>query len=189
VYTASAGDSSGLLLEAVAPSAPPPLHPNPHQLRGSPRRASSSLPSAGGASRATSAPLWRDHTPLEQSEFERMRGACCRGCRGAAAAGGRASVRCVPCTTALGCSAQPPRPSLCGRARPLARRATARALNFKPPNSANKRGRNGLSLSMLSRRPIQLPPPGRNDCGSGGRRGTIPYHTIPTHSLRTRPTA
>jgi hypothetical protein len=31
---------------------------------------------------------------------------------------------------------------------------------------------------LLSRRPIQLPPPGRNDCGPGGRRGTIPYHTI-----------
>jgi hypothetical protein len=30
-----------------------------------------------------------------------------------------------------------------------------------------------------SRRPILMPPPGRNDCGSGGRRGTIPYHTIP----------
>jgi hypothetical protein len=52
----------------------------------------------------------------------------------------------------------------------------------------NKRGRNGLSLSMLSRRPIQLPPPGRNDCGPGGRRGTIPYHTIPYHyGLTTSP--
>jgi hypothetical protein len=27
------------------------------------------------------------------------------------------------------------------------------------------------------RPPIQLPPLGRNDCGPGGRRGTIPYHT------------
>jgi hypothetical protein len=33
-------------------------------------------------------------------------------------------------------------------------------------------------LSMLSRRPIQLPPLGRNDCGPGGRRGTIPYNRI-----------
>jgi hypothetical protein len=35
-----------------------------------------------------------------------------------------------------------------------------------------------LSLSPFRPlRPIQLPPPGRNDCGPGGRRGTIPYHT------------
>jgi hypothetical protein len=26
-------------------------------------------------------------------------------------------------------------------------------------------------------------PPGRNDCGPGGRRGTIPYHTIPYHLI------
>jgi hypothetical protein len=45
---------------------------------------------------------------------------------------------------------------------------------WKRNPSPNKRGQNGLSLSMLSRRPIQLPPPGRNDCGPGGRRGTIP---------------
>jgi hypothetical protein len=50
---------------------------------------------------------------------------------------------------------------------------------WKRNPSPNKRGRNRLSLSMLSRPPIQLPPPGRNDCGPGGRRGTIPYHTIP----------
>jgi hypothetical protein len=50
-----------------------------------------------------------------------------------------------------------------------------------PISDPNKRGRNGLSLSMLSRRPIQLPPPGRNDCGPGVRRGTIPYHTTPPH--------
>jgi hypothetical protein len=49
---------------------------------------------------------------------------------------------------------------------------------WKRNPSPNKRGRNGLSLSMLSWRPIQLPPPGCNDCGPGGRRGTIPYHTI-----------
>jgi hypothetical protein len=36
-----------------------------------------------------------------------------------------------------------------------------------------------IVLSILSRRPIQLPPLGRNDFGPGGRRGTIPYHTIP----------
>jgi hypothetical protein len=30
---------------------------------------------------------------------------------------------------------------------------------------------------MLSWRPIQLPPPGRNDCGPGGRRGIKLYHT------------
>jgi hypothetical protein len=53
--------------------------------------------------------------------------------------------------------------------------------------SPNKRGRNGLSLSMLSRRPIQLPPLGRNDCGPGGRRGTIPYHTIPYQLLHSSP--
>jgi hypothetical protein len=48
---------------------------------------------------------------------------------------------------------------------------------WKQNPSPNKRGRNGLSLSMLSRRPIagsaiQLPPPGRNDCGPEGRRGS-----------------
>jgi hypothetical protein len=43
---------------------------------------------------------------------------------------------------------------------------------------SNKRGRKGLSLSMLSQRPIQMPPPGRNDCGPGGRRGTIPIRTM-----------
>jgi hypothetical protein len=31
------------------------------------------------------------------------------------------------------------------------------------------------SLSMLSRRPVQLPPPGRNDCGPVGRTGATPY--------------
>jgi hypothetical protein len=39
---------------------------------------------------------------------------------------------------------------------------------------------------MLSRRPIQLPPPGRNDCGPGGRRGTIPYHTTQLVSKAVR---
>jgi hypothetical protein len=43
--------------------------------------------------------------------------------------------------------------------------------------SPNKRGRNGLSLSMLSRHPVQLPPPGCIDCGPGG--GGALYHTIP----------
>jgi hypothetical protein len=33
-------------------------------------------------------------------------------------------------------------------------------------------------MAMLSWRPIQLPPTGHNDCGPGGRRGTISYHTI-----------
>jgi exonuclease III len=53
----------------------------------------------------------------------------------------------------------------------------------------DKCGRNGLSLSTglcqaawwrtaLSRSPVRKPPPGRNDCDSGGRRGTIPYHTM-----------
>jgi hypothetical protein len=49
---------------------------------------------------------------------------------------------------------------------------------WKRNPSPNKRGRNGLSLSMLSRRPIQLPLLGRNDCAPGSRRGTIPYTTI-----------
>jgi hypothetical protein len=81
---------------------------------------------------------------------------------------------------------------------------------WKRNPSPNKRGRNGLSLSTgfcqatwrypelslstgfcqatwpypeLSRRPVQMPPPGRNDCGPGGRRGTIPYHS-PYHNHR-----
>jgi hypothetical protein len=50
--------------------------------------------------------------------------------------------------------------------------------------SPNKRGRNGLSLSMLSRRLVQLPPSGCIDCGSGGRRGTIQYHTTSSETER-----
>jgi hypothetical protein len=67
-------------------------------------------------------------------------------------------------------------------------------------------GRNGLSLSIglcqatwqypeLSRRPVQVPPPDRTDCGPGGRRGTIAYHvsdlalaryTLPRGSISPR---
>jgi hypothetical protein len=38
-------------------------------------------------------------------------------------------------------------------------RKLAAWLSLAPDPSSNKRGRNGLSLSMLSRRPVQLPPP------------------------------
>jgi hypothetical protein len=38
----------------------------------------------------------------------------------------------------------------------------------------------------LSRRPVQMPPPGRTDCGPGGRGGTIPYHAIPHADTATR---
>jgi hypothetical protein len=75
--------------------------------------------------------------------------------------------------------------------RKLAARYCWRLSLWKRNPSPNKRGRNGLSLSMLSRRPIQLPPPGRNDCGPGGRRRTIPYHTIPspiTHTMNRHST-
>jgi hypothetical protein len=58
----------------------------------------------------------------------------------------------------------------------------SKPIPWKRNPSPNKRGWNGLSLSMLSWRPIQLPPAGRNDCGPGGRRGTIPYHTMPYHT-------
>jgi hypothetical protein len=60
--------------------------------------------------------------------------------------------------------------------RKLAARLPLAPVEAKP--ISEQRGGNGLSLSLLSRRPFQLPPPGRNDCGPGGRRGTIPYRTI-----------
>jgi hypothetical protein len=50
-------------------------------------------------------------------------------------------------------------------------------------NETHKRGRNGLSLRMLSRRPIQLPSPGRNDCSPGGR-PQEGHHNLPYHVRR-----
>jgi hypothetical protein len=43
-------------------------------------------------------------------------------------------------------------------------------------------------LRRLSRRPnsIQMPPPGRNDCGPGGRRGTIPVVGVSGRGGRAR---